>query len=1265
MSNGDRKNGIPQVTDFEPGALINGRYRVIRLLGHGGMGAAYLVADEAKDGVEIVLKVLQPSTIESAAQDTLRQEFSILARLQHPNLVRVYDYGKIEKAGHFFTMEFVNGDSLRTVAQRLSIDELTELAAQILRALEYVHSSGLIHGDIKDQNILVTQNEQGLRVKLMDFGLAEQTKTTTDVNVGGTLEYMAPERLRGGPPTPEVDLYAFGVLMYECLSGTFPFTGSANEITQGHLNRIPTRLLQLNPEIPEIWDVIVARLLAKAPGDRFHSCHDVQADLERYSNLRVFDHGLLSARIWDIYLATKNSEVDTVVHAILQAVGKKWVKKEEEVTRFHALYGDEGSGKNRIMDQIKNHLQVEDIDVFEASCNSTLESPYQPILNAFSTHKLLFDNLSKLVSREKLESSPTSTLDKNNKTVVRYERDPELMQYRLREAISGKISEVAKKTPIILILRDIEYADESTLELVFFLCRVLEQERFAILISVNLNRASEYTQRIFENQKKAIGKTLELSFAPLSSQEIESLLNSALQEPQMPEGFFEELHQHSGGNLLAIVEIITDLARKGALSRIQDTWTLSQDFDLRSVVPVGLKELLRSTISSLSERERTVTRILSVYGSPMEESRLAAILSMEMHDLDTVLQGLLRNRIFDRRIISEDVTYDFAIRSLRDEIYNSIPPNKREELHRILAYDLLSQYKQGAAVSMEQLAFHFLSGKEIDKSISYASQAISHLRRVHSNVQALRLCELADTTLNLETFRHRRPFLHKKAEIEALLGENDKALKSFEQLMPMYHQGRAQSLLLRKIGELQQKLGDVQKAMDSYNSALLQLPKTDRVGEALIYKELVWTYTHLGDYQTAIDNANKGLSKLDRNQPSQPLAFLFNNLAIACFYNGQMNKAIEFFTKSAEIKKAIGDERGFASTLNNLGAIQNMIGQSEDALTQWNESLEIRERIGDIVGLAETLNNMAIAFMEKGSYSRSWNLYHRSYELMKRIGDVKGMIYSLCNIGELEYLREDFSASISTLEKGLEYAQRVEARNDETELLYQLGRVFLALNQLDEATQKVDQCIRLADDLGQKLRLGRYTHLKSQIYRESKDLANAQLWLDKAKKYAEEVSEEALEIEIELEATRLIIDYNQAEKVPKLIKDIIVRAEKGGYKTAHIRGLTILAESGLAGKSPLKEVESSLLNAKQLAESMNLSLELKRILHLYGQVYMRQGDVRIAYDSYKDAYQHLKSLVTSITKKDHQSSFLAKAENIKLLKDIQELQTLLKSRHSS
>ena len=271
------------------------------------------------------------------------------------------------------------------------------------------------------------------------------------------------------------------------------------------------------------------------------------------------------------------------------------------------------------------------------------------------------------------------------------------------------------------------------------------------------------------------------------------------------------------------------------------------------------------------------------------------------------------------------------------------------------------------------------------------------------------------------------------------------------------------------------------------------------------------------------------------------------------------------------------------------------------------------------------------------------------------------MIASLCNIGELEYLREDFSAAISSLQEGLSYARNVESRDDETELLYQLARVFLAVNQLGEATRKVDQSIQLAEALGQKSKLGRFALLKSQIYRENNEIIKAREWLEKAKKFIQQVSNEALEIDIELEEFHNMIDHEQVAKAPVVVKKTIVRAEKGGYKTAAIRGLTILAESGLNEKSLSREVENCLLKAKKIAEPMKLSLELKRILHLYGRVYIQRGEIRTAYDAYKDAYQYFKSMITSITQKEHQTSFLAKAENRKLLNDIKELQLLLKA----
>ena len=273
------------------GQTLLGRYRVEASLGRGGMAEVYKVWDEHRS-VHLAMKLLR----EDLAEDKIflrrfRREAQTLERLQHPNIVRFYG---LEQDGDlaFMLMDYVEGTTLRKEILRADgpfcLDRVLEILRPICAALNYAHRQGMVHCDVKPGNIMI---DAGGRVLITDFGIARMTESATATMVGlGTPAYMAPELVRGEDPTPQTDIYALGVVLYEMLTGgERPFTGERATITgstsekvrweQMHLR--PTSPKDHDPDIPSALDAVVLRCLEKEPGSRYPSVLDLLNDLER------------------------------------------------------------------------------------------------------------------------------------------------------------------------------------------------------------------------------------------------------------------------------------------------------------------------------------------------------------------------------------------------------------------------------------------------------------------------------------------------------------------------------------------------------------------------------------------------------------------------------------------------------------------------------------------------------------------------------------------------------------------------------------------------------------------------------------------------------------------------------------------------------------------------------------------------------------------------------------------------------------------------
>jgi serine/threonine protein kinase/beta-lactam-binding protein with PASTA domain len=271
------------VSDTLIGTLFDGRYKVIRKLGAGGMANVYLAEDQEL-GRRVAIKILNDRHAnDEQFVERFRREAKNAAALSHPNVVAIYDRGDAEGT-YYIAMEFLDGRSLKELIVSRGpapVNVAVEYARQILSALRFAHRHGIVHRDIKPHNVLV--DSEG-RVKVTDFGIARAgaSQMTEAGSIVGTAQYLSPEQARGSGVDQRSDLYSLGIVLYELLTGTVPFNGDTPvEIAMKHLSQTPELPSVLRPDLPREVDLVVTRALAKDPDDRYQSAEEMDADLER------------------------------------------------------------------------------------------------------------------------------------------------------------------------------------------------------------------------------------------------------------------------------------------------------------------------------------------------------------------------------------------------------------------------------------------------------------------------------------------------------------------------------------------------------------------------------------------------------------------------------------------------------------------------------------------------------------------------------------------------------------------------------------------------------------------------------------------------------------------------------------------------------------------------------------------------------------------------------------------------------------------------
>jgi serine/threonine-protein kinase len=271
------------VSDTLIGTVFDGRYRIIRKLGAGGMADVYLAEDQEL-GRQVAIKILNDRhAVDDSFIERFRREAKNAAGLSHPNIVSIYDRGEAEGT-YYIAMEFLDGRSLKELIVGRGpapIKVAIDYARNILAALAAAHKQGIVHRDIKPHNVLI--GAEG-RLKVTDFGIARSgaSQMTEVGSIIGTAQYLSPEQARGAPVDQTSDLYSVGVVLFEMLTGQVPFTGDTPlEIAMKHLSEVPRPPSELRPEVPHDLDSVVLRALAKDPSERYQSAEEMDADLAR------------------------------------------------------------------------------------------------------------------------------------------------------------------------------------------------------------------------------------------------------------------------------------------------------------------------------------------------------------------------------------------------------------------------------------------------------------------------------------------------------------------------------------------------------------------------------------------------------------------------------------------------------------------------------------------------------------------------------------------------------------------------------------------------------------------------------------------------------------------------------------------------------------------------------------------------------------------------------------------------------------------------
>jgi len=690
--------------ELAQGTLYAGRYEVIKELGRGGMGKVYKVLDKEIQE-EVALKLLNPEIAsDEKTIERFRNELKYARRITHRNVCRMHDINR-DKDTYFITMEYVPGEDLKTFIRRtgsLPEDEAVPIAAQVCEGLTEAHRLGVVHRDLKPQNIMIDSDGN---VRIMDFGIARSLAAKGVTEAGmiiGTPDYMSPEQVEGMEADARSDIYALGATLYEMVTGRVPFEGdTALIIAMKHKAEIPLSPKEINQQLSEELSTVILKCLEKDREKRYQTAEDLLAEL------RCLEEGLPTAAAalkpkMPAFLSEGTEEVRLKRPAFvacgqeLEKLGGSLEAALSNKGRVIFVTGEAGSGKTALVQEFARRVQetYPELIVASGKCNAHagIGDPYQPFIEILRlltgdveskwtagviskehalrlwnmiplSVKCLLDNGQDLINifvqgaglvsrSEAISRGMTTWLAGLKKLVDRKTSlppDSTLQQSNLFEQYTRVLQALAAEKPLLLILDDLQWVDPGSASLLFHLGRGIEGSRILIMgafrpAEVALGRGEERhpLDPVLHELKRDFGE-IEIEVGKTEARQfVDDYIDT---EPnRLDHKFRETLYGQTKGHPLFTVELLRDMQERGALIKDKKgKWTEGPDLDWNTL-PARVDAVIEERVQRLNEKLREILTIASVEGEEFTAEVVARIQKEEVRELIKLLSRELDKR---------------------------------------------------------------------------------------------------------------------------------------------------------------------------------------------------------------------------------------------------------------------------------------------------------------------------------------------------------------------------------------------------------------------------------------------------------------------------------------------------------------------------------------------------------------------------------------------------------------------------------------------
>lgn len=805
MHEPDKPQSKPSDTPPLPTRQVDDRFELLQTVGSGSSGTVYRAQllktykNHAK-GTEVAIKFLRPELLDNQkARARLFAEGELGQRLRHPNVAEVYGVETAELLGIetiYLIMQFVQGTTLRTMLQRTGspVEDLTRrLGADAARGLSSLHRRGLVHRDVKPENLILTPDSE---LKIVDLGLARpfgevgggsspsssgsghpsSSGRSSSAGLAGSVAYAAPEMLRGEPSGPRSDLYALGIVLYEVTTGQHPFADAAtpDEMMHAHLYRLPPLPSHLRPRVSPMLEQVLLDLLKKTPEDRPRSAADIARILEQGERSDYWQRHETKAPV----LASSRRLLRMRRPAEAAFVGRHKESARLDAAMSAARHGKgrvlavvapESTGRRRLLDEaMQRWLDSNEPPRYLGGDADSGLGHGEPFASSILDMLLRGDDRHSPNARDRaiaaaIERFELNTPDAEALTAVAFGDSSEPSEVRAQRMVAAFLSLTSKHRALVVRVDHADELDTSGRLVLQRLNQAAPDHHLLVLLAAGPDTT-------------LVGTEQRLELAGLDARWFRLFGRSLFRSPVPPhvDRFLDDAHQILSGLPGSLLEALDFRLERGELrGRVGDYHGLDHDAEPRPA-PSHV-ERFESRVRTLLPEQRTALAAAAVLGDRCSIAELSAlILKPELSLLETL--SLFRGRI----VRAQAGEVSFRHRDFRQALLRSTPPEEVQRLHAAAASLLEARGQKPLIIGM-----HLSQALDHEGCLEPLLTALENRVRAGSQRTSLRLVgriavHLRHVADNDDNRHHRLRFLLLAGQAQQSANLGDKATNSFQ-----------------------------------------------------------------------------------------------------------------------------------------------------------------------------------------------------------------------------------------------------------------------------------------------------------------------------------------------------------------------------------------------------------------------------------------------------------------------------------------------------